>query len=732
MGVVYEARQTLMNRQVVIKVINKALLDRAGTVERFRREVEAAAKLNHPNIVTAYEAEQVGDLHLLVMEFVAGHSLAEVLAGKGRLPVAPSCHYARQVALGLQHAFERGMVHRDIKPANLILTPKGQVKILDFGLAKLVSENRPMTALTALGAYIGTPDYSAPEQAIDSGTADIRADIYSLGCTLYCLLAGRPPFQEETRVQTLLAQVEKVPRPLPELRPDVPVGLWAVVARMLAKAPERRFQTPKQVAQALLPFCKPAVAASVPFRPPTPPAPVSTSESGTEAAEFQDLYMPVANRRKWLMGARLATAVAAGVATAVAAAVVMLVVYAWVATLPPDPGPLPVPVPVPPPPTEQNPDGRELNGKEGALPDASTLVVVDVNKVKPEVYVDGKPERVPWNGDGEAAISIKPGPHKVEVRNEGFTADPEGPQDVALENGEKKRLAFRLVEFPVLIVEVNEPDAEVYVDNEGPKNVAWVRRQAKNPPKPGKGAGKGPPPPSDWYEADVSIKPGSRKVEVRKEGFTADPEGPRPVTLKDGDRPRLGFRLVEFPVLVLQVVDEAMPEVYVDGQPMHVTWGRAKPPDGPVKPGTRPGGEDAEIHVKPGRHKVVVKSDGFPEQEPWEVTIQEGRTSHPFWLWKTAPSGIQYAEFVIGNGREAGKGERVKVRYTCADKNGKDVSIGPVFEVCGEHVRGMKVNGKRKLIITRAVGDVGSGPINLARDGLIYITEVELLEVKGK
>jgi formylglycine-generating enzyme required for sulfatase activity/tRNA A-37 threonylcarbamoyl transferase component Bud32 len=256
MGVVYEARQTLMNRQVVIKVISKALLDHPDAVERFRREVEAAARLSHPNIVTAYDAEQAGELHMLVMEFVPGQSLAEVLKKKGPLAIPRACHFARQAALGLQHAFEQGMVHRDIKLANLMLTPKGQVKILDFGLAKLASEHGQSKGLTSTGAYIGTPEYSAPEQATSARSADIRADIYSLGCTLYCLLAGRPPFQEETVVLTLFAHMTKEPTPLPELRAEVPAGLWKVVAKMLARDPAQRFQQPGEPARALLPFMK--------------------------------------------------------------------------------------------------------------------------------------------------------------------------------------------------------------------------------------------------------------------------------------------------------------------------------------------------------------------------------------------------------------------------------------------------------------------------------------------
>jgi serine/threonine protein kinase len=152
MGVVYQARQTVMNRPVVIKVINRALLDQPGALDRFHREVQAAAQLSHPNIVTAYDAEQAGELHMLVMEFVPGQSLAEVLEKKGPLPVENACYYMRQVALGLQHAHERGLVHRDIKPSNLILTPTGQVKILDFGLAKVAREGGTGKGLTSSDA----------------------------------------------------------------------------------------------------------------------------------------------------------------------------------------------------------------------------------------------------------------------------------------------------------------------------------------------------------------------------------------------------------------------------------------------------------------------------------------------------------------------------------------------------------------------------------------------------
>jgi tRNA A-37 threonylcarbamoyl transferase component Bud32 len=256
MGVVYLARQTVMDRQVVIKVINEAVLDNPDTLERFRREVRAAAKLSHPNIVIAHDPEQAGNLHLLVMEYVEGKDLARMVKTEGPLPVVRACNYARQAALGLLHAHERGMVHRDIKPHNLMVTPNGEVNILDFGPAKMVSENRPKQALTAMGAYMGTPAHSAPEQATDASKADIRADLYSLGSTLYFLLAGRPPYREKTQVLTMLAHLEKEPVPLPELRRDVPEELWRVVACLLAKRPAKRYQKPIDAARDLLPFCK--------------------------------------------------------------------------------------------------------------------------------------------------------------------------------------------------------------------------------------------------------------------------------------------------------------------------------------------------------------------------------------------------------------------------------------------------------------------------------------------
>ena len=264
MGVVYLAEHKIMGRQVALKVLNPAVLDSPDALPRFIKEVQAAAQLDHANIVRAHDAEQAGNLHFLMMEFVEGTDLAKLVEQKGPLTPSIACYFGRQAALGLQHAHEKGMTHRDIKPHNLMATPKGLIKVLDFGLARVRSEGRNGGGLTAAEAFMGTPEYVAPEQATDARQADIRSDIYSLGCTLYYLLTGRPPFREDTVVKTVLAQISKAPRPLHEIRPEIPAELSALVDKMLAKDPAKRFQTPGEVAKLLMPFIKRGAKAELP------------------------------------------------------------------------------------------------------------------------------------------------------------------------------------------------------------------------------------------------------------------------------------------------------------------------------------------------------------------------------------------------------------------------------------------------------------------------------------
>jgi tRNA A-37 threonylcarbamoyl transferase component Bud32 len=257
MGQVFKARHRLMNRLFALKVIHKERLDNPAAVDRFQREIRALAQLGHPNIVGARYADQVGDTHFLVMEYVEGVTLARLVREEGPLPVPRACDYVRQAADALQHAHEHGLVHRDVKPSNLLLTPAGQIKLLDLGLARLREDRPAGEDLTAAGAVMGTPDYMAPEQWDDTHAVDVRADVYSLGCTLYHLLTGHPPFsgpEYNTTTRKMRAHAEAPVPPVRRQRPDVPEGLAAVLDRMLAKDPARRYATPGEVGTALAPY----------------------------------------------------------------------------------------------------------------------------------------------------------------------------------------------------------------------------------------------------------------------------------------------------------------------------------------------------------------------------------------------------------------------------------------------------------------------------------------------
>lgn len=262
MGVVYKAEHRIMGRAVALKVLNTRMTAADGAVERFRREVRLASRLNHPNIVTAHDADEAGGLHFLVMEYVEGVSLHQLVERKGALAVPMACHLIRQAALGLQHAHEKGMIHRDIKPANLMVTKKGQVKILDFGLARIASGDGPdpdkgtAARMTSPELVVGTPDYLAPEQARNTQSIDIRADLYALGCSLYFLLTGKVPFGGSGAFEKMIAHVQDKPPCVSATRRDVPPAVIALVAKLMSKSPDDRYQTPAELAAALLPLAK--------------------------------------------------------------------------------------------------------------------------------------------------------------------------------------------------------------------------------------------------------------------------------------------------------------------------------------------------------------------------------------------------------------------------------------------------------------------------------------------
>jgi len=250
MGVVLKAQHRRMRRTVAIKVLSSAAMKQAGAVERFHREVEAAAKLEHPNIVAAYDADEHEGVHYLAMQYVEGEDLATIVQERGPLEVRQAVECLLQAARGLQYAHSKGIIHRDIKPGNLLLDKEGTVKILDMGLARITGADASLgeaERLTATGQVMGTCDYMAPEQSLDTHQADARADIYALGCTLHRLLTGNPPYRAETFAKLFLMHLEAPIPSLCEARPEVPEALDTIAQRMLAKKPEDRYQSMGEV-----------------------------------------------------------------------------------------------------------------------------------------------------------------------------------------------------------------------------------------------------------------------------------------------------------------------------------------------------------------------------------------------------------------------------------------------------------------------------------------------------
>jgi serine/threonine-protein kinase len=294
MGQVFKAWHRHMDRIVALKIIRKDRLDNPETARRFLREIEVAARLSHPNIVAAYDAGEVGGTRYIALEYVEGTDLAKLVKKSGPLPLDQACDCTRQTALGLQHAFERGLVHRDIKPSNLLLSHAhglqpvgfGTIKILDMGLARLQGNENDAENITQLQATLGTPDFISPEQARDARSADIRADLYSLGCTFYFLLTGKVPFPSAAPMEKLLKHWMEQPTPIEELRPEVSSEVIDIVCKLMAKRPEDRYQAPVELIAALAnvselevppdarPVQPPARPKSDPHRPSGVPTPM--------------------------------------------------------------------------------------------------------------------------------------------------------------------------------------------------------------------------------------------------------------------------------------------------------------------------------------------------------------------------------------------------------------------------------------------------------------------------
>jgi eukaryotic-like serine/threonine-protein kinase len=248
----YLGEHVLMQRRVAIKVLPKHRVEDTSYLARFHREAQAAASLDHRNIVRAYDVDNMGDLHYFVMEYVDGRDLQQIVKDDGPLDYVAVADYIRQAAEGLSHAHQSGLIHRDVKPANLLVDQKNVVKILDLGLAKFTDENQASLTLAFDENVLGTADYLAPEQAINSHGVDARADIYSLGCSMFYLLTGHPPFVGGTLPQRLIMHQKQPPPSILVDRPDAPADLIEICLKMLAKKPDHRYQSADEVAKALI------------------------------------------------------------------------------------------------------------------------------------------------------------------------------------------------------------------------------------------------------------------------------------------------------------------------------------------------------------------------------------------------------------------------------------------------------------------------------------------------
>jgi len=263
MSRVYLAEHTLMHRLRAIKVLPKKRVRRSSYLDRFYQEAEASAKLDHPNIVRAYDVDNVGDTHFLVMEYVDGRDVQMIVDQDGVLDFATAANFIAQAAEGLQNAHDNGLIHRDMKPANLLVAPDGVVKVLDMGLALFSDEERASLTLAHNENVLGTADYLAPEQAVNSHDVDTRVDMYGLGCTFYFMLTGHPPFCEGSVARRLVMHQKKMPRDIRAERRDCPKSLCDICFKMIRKKPADRYQTMRELGEVLrnwLAECKQAAS----------------------------------------------------------------------------------------------------------------------------------------------------------------------------------------------------------------------------------------------------------------------------------------------------------------------------------------------------------------------------------------------------------------------------------------------------------------------------------------
>jgi serine/threonine protein kinase len=411
MGQVFKAEHRRMRRVVAVKTLPASLTKDAAALARFQREVEAAAKLRHPNIVAADDADEANGVHFLVMEYVDGKDLSALVKQNGPLSVDEAVNFTLQAAKGLAFAHQKGIVHRDIKPANLLVDDESTIKILDMGLARIESSGDVSTQaeLTGTGTVMGTVDYMAPEQALSTKHADARADIYSLGCSLYYLLTGKSVYEGETLMARLLAHRSNPIPTLQSVRGYVPEPVEAVFHKMMAKNVEERYQTMSAVI-ADLEKC----AGSTSVAPPSPESTElglasflnSVSEAAPTIAEKTTLLRQTPRRRQNLFSKNRGAVLIGGGLLGVLIVLAGLVV--------------------------------SLKTKDGTLvvrvnePDANVLVLSEEGKVEITRKGDTQP----------ITISVDPGKHRLKVEKAGFKFFT---QDFSMESGGERSITATLV-----------------------------------------------------------------------------------------------------------------------------------------------------------------------------------------------------------------------------------------------------------------------------------------------
>jgi len=321
MGRVYKAHHIMMDRVVALKVIAPEIASNERAVARFQREMKLVGRLDHLNVVRAFDADQANGMLYIVMEFVPGASLGERLKRRGPIPAPEMIDYAAQAALGLAHAHERGMVHRDVKPSNLLLTEDRRIKVLDLGLGVLMEPDDAATFATADGIAVGTVDYMSPEQALGR-EVDGRSDQFSLGCAMYHLMTGKLAFPGDSPIDRLGRRINSPPRPITELVPDFPVSAARVLEKLMAPKPRDRFESATEAAEALQSLIRPRTRRPA-QPPPPPPAREATdqprpAENGPTSAPPTTTPARAPSRFQWLstLASRRPGAILAGMVLA--------------------------------------------------------------------------------------------------------------------------------------------------------------------------------------------------------------------------------------------------------------------------------------------------------------------------------------------------------------------------------------------------------------------------------